>query len=612
MNTRSTNTNNRDDIFRKPQFWSPEVYGDRCFYYDVFISHANNDESSELVEALERCGLRVWYDKHQDMDDAMWSTRIVWGLRNTCSILCFLGSQPLEKHIWVKAEINAGRTAEEAAGCQRVFVTHAGSEQEVPSWLADVQIYLRYKVGALQKTAVQKFAARLRNLNRVAVDTSSPPHQVLAQRARAIKILYEDKIFAWQKLDSAIKSGDIVEILQAYTEGALEVIGQASVLEEVDVSAMTYKFYQLSMRSSSLSQEAELPLAGADGTTARLLADDLGLLASLPTSTLTVDSRGAAYIVLERLAEAGVERAFDVLRSCLRWEWSDTLVEGVSNFLGKHPEYQRRDEAALILLKSDIRSNTWPIDLLGDGDEVIRLRYHARRSAAREISALAPLKRSHELTSQMDYAIEALSVARVELVFSAAIQASGIANSWSNYFWMNPEAQIDAAAILPALVSKCAREWPANHRIRLWHIPFEGTVVGPLEALHHTHGDACRASDAITDFISALEAPIAEHEVLLTNIPESACKYHCVRLALKEIQVRRSTIQALRSRATITRDGDQLDIKVYPDDHYKTSNGLEELRSATLVDPQAPPKKLQHFIDIARRVQGAWQDIPYC
>jgi hypothetical protein len=46
----------RDDVFSRPQTWSFEHHGDRCFYHDVF-SHANGDESLELAKALKRHGL---------------------------------------------------------------------------------------------------------------------------------------------------------------------------------------------------------------------------------------------------------------------------------------------------------------------------------------------------------------------------------------------------------------------------------------------------------------------------------------------------------------------------------------------------------------------------
>lgn len=58
-----------DDVFQKPRLWSPDVYGDRCFYYDVFVSHANGDESDELFETLSPHGILVWFDKQQVMDD---------------------------------------------------------------------------------------------------------------------------------------------------------------------------------------------------------------------------------------------------------------------------------------------------------------------------------------------------------------------------------------------------------------------------------------------------------------------------------------------------------------------------------------------------------------
>ena len=75
-----------EDIFYVPRRWSPGTHGSRCFFYDVFVSHASGDGSEHLVDALRESGVRVWYDASQVMDDRLWATRIVWGFQCSRSV----------------------------------------------------------------------------------------------------------------------------------------------------------------------------------------------------------------------------------------------------------------------------------------------------------------------------------------------------------------------------------------------------------------------------------------------------------------------------------------------------------------------------------------------
>lgn len=377
---------NRDDIFQIPRRWSPEEYGDRCFYYDVFVSHSNGDESDELVEALRRHDIRVWYDKHQDMVDARWSTRIVWGLQSSCILICFVGSQPLEQHAWVQTEINAGRLAAEAAGFERVLVVHAGTKQEVPSWLVGSPIALRYFPGGLDDGVVQQFAAGLRDRNRVAIGTSSPPFAALMRRAREVGNLRKNPIHNPKQLEAMSD----IDFLEKYTAEALQEVAQGRSVDEIkDGSVACRLLYLVRVASDGLWPPAKQPIDGADGIALRFLADDLGLLASLPE--LSPDSRGFAYVALGRLAEAGVTHAFEVLRTCLRWEWEDALIAHVASILARYPQHRDRDDALLTLLKSERFFNSWPLELLAEPDSAVRLKHHARRLRFRHLRLCSEL-----------------------------------------------------------------------------------------------------------------------------------------------------------------------------------------------------------------------------
>lgn len=108
------------------------------------------------------------------------------GLQASCSLICFVGSQPIDEHPWVRVDIEAGRIAAEAAVFDRVFVVHAGEKEVDPNWLICDPIGLRYDFGNLSVIEVQEFATRLRNLNRVSIDTSPPPFAALMQRAHDV------------------------------------------------------------------------------------------------------------------------------------------------------------------------------------------------------------------------------------------------------------------------------------------------------------------------------------------------------------------------------------------------------------------------------------------
>lgn len=99
--------------------------GDRCFTYDVFISHALGDRSAPLAEALSRHGLDVWYDNRQSMDDGRCSARIIRALSMSRSLLS------LESRAWVRAEAAAARAAGDAAGVERVFAVQSGALDSV-------------------------------------------------------------------------------------------------------------------------------------------------------------------------------------------------------------------------------------------------------------------------------------------------------------------------------------------------------------------------------------------------------------------------------------------------------------------------------------------------
>jgi TIR domain len=601
-----------DDILVKLPSWSREIYGDRCFYYDVFISHANDDGSAELVEVLSRCGLRVWYDKNQKMDDARWSMRIVRALGAARSVLCFVGSRSLEEHAWVRSEISAARAAADAAGVPRVFVVLAGTQELVPSWLAGDPVAVRYKFGELADHMILEFAIQLRNLNRVSIETSLPPHGALIERALAVQASRQHQTL------EPVAGASTLKRLQELIARAFEVVAAARSGKEVNVMDASNALYLVRLASDPLWPPPPIPsFEDTKGSAARIMSEDLGLLASLPE--LNADSRGCAYVALERLAEAGVAHAFEVLRACLRWEWAEDLIVMVSDVLTRHPEYRHRDEAVLILVKSELLHDLWPLDLLRRDDDSVRLRHWTRLLTASGISnSLALVKRTQELTVQLDLAVREPDATRVELVLRDAIPASGIMHAWSNYFSLDANAPFDAAVVLPALVLRCARGWPPERRAELWWVPFEMLVCGPLRALDGAYGPRCRALEAMATYIATLEEPVAQHEKLLTNITETDRAHPAVQLAIGELHARRNTIVALRNAPTITRNGNTFDVKIYSVNFTTARTAWEEARClleyqvSDYTADEWQTQEIEQKIEVARRILAVWKGIPSC
>src|SRR6185436_8237247 len=181
------------------------------------------------------------------------------------------------------------------------------------------------------------------------------------------------------------------------TNEALNIVAEATTVADLNTDKIESALYYLRVESDRLWPRPKLPLKGAGGLEARCLVDDLGLLVSLPLST---DTRGFAHLALQRLAEAGVLHAFDVLKSCLRWEWDPILVKETARLLTKHSEHCQRDDVVLFLLKSDIHElGPVLVDRLRD-DKGVLLRHYAHRLTATNLSKLPDHKKRFELSER--------------------------------------------------------------------------------------------------------------------------------------------------------------------------------------------------------------------
>jgi hypothetical protein len=423
-----------EDIFRESPPWSYESYGNRCFHYDVFISHAKGDESAELAEALTRHGLRVWYDKYQDMNDAQYSTRIVWGLRGSRSLLCAIGSPSIERHTWIRGEVSAAQVAAHAAGVGRVFLALMNPEHTVPAWLSDYPIVLRYKAGTLTDDVLQPLVSLFRQLNHVTIKTIPLPLSQLLQRAKAVR--------ASRRHPLPHVNDTAFERVQELTARALEIVGEAEAPEKINVMMLGDVFFRVRSATDRLQPSPERGMIDVDERAMCRLVDDLYLLLSLPG--IHNDTRGALYLALQQIAGVGVVHAFKALRECLHWEFGSwPMVSMIADFLAKYPQHRGRDEAVLTLLKSEFIHDPWPLSLLQEGDEAVLVKYHSRELTAPELGkhlALEPSKRPEELMDQIKVAVATKNVLLAEVVMRNASSLSGICRQASNLIKINTSA----------------------------------------------------------------------------------------------------------------------------------------------------------------------------
>ena len=541
------------DIFQQPQSWSPQIFGDRCFLYDVFVSHASGDESEQFVSRLEAVGLKVWYDNSQYMDDFQWTTRIIWGLRNACSVVCFVGSKDLENHGWVRAEVDATKSVETAAAFRRLYVVQAHWCVSHPSWLGPPS--LRYDPREFDfDHEIRSFADKLRDANRLRIETTSPPFDKLMRRAHEVMIGH--KAVTSKTFQNGVPLGAFTQRI----ENAFRVVAKAQSVERVDRSEIGEAMYAVRVASEIYSRTLSTS-SSLSTPNAQRLVEDLGLLACLPN--LSSDSRGFAYVALENLADGGVELAFKELRACLRWEWDEGIVTLVSDLLERHRDFCDRDDAALMALKSDRVFRAWHLRFLSVDDHVLRMRYYARRVTASSITQVVNQYQREELHLQMARAVQRVNITEVELVLRRASAASGLDGRGAQFFVDRTKAAA-SSEILPRVVTLLARGWPLPQGASLWSMDFKTVVISPLAVLHRVVEGQTSAMTATLEFVVALEAPLLEDVRLLTTALPHDLDGIATRLAEKELSFRCGLIDTLRAGARTELEGDSVNVMTIP------------------------------------------------
>ena len=555
-----------EDIFYVPRHWSPETHGTRCFFYDVFVSHASGDRSEDLVNALRAHDVRVWYDKTQAMDDRLWATRIIWGLTRSRSVLVTVSGVPLLDHKWVRTEALAARAPSLATGIPRLFVAQI-SQSVIPEWLQACEVILSAPDGVLDPAEVSIAATRLRDLNHISVSTTPPPWpRLLAHPARC----------AGPNTTTAIPEIDEHDVLGWLTAWVWQIIRYVRAFGDKPAphKAHTLMYYHMRLESDKLWPPRE-KLAEATSDRAQRLAEDLEMVASVPG--LTTDTRYAAHLVLERLAHAGVIRAWQVLRACLSWEWDSTIVSEIVKSLKDSPESMGREDAILSILKGDLQDDkTWPLHFLDERADPVRLLHYVRTQTASEVRRLPKDKSAQELAARMAVAASEVSSSNVELVLREAIAASGLDSDGCGRFRVTGALlQAESAAMLVSLIFQCAREWPVERRVELWQLRFERLVAAPLRTLDHLLPNATDGVEALEAFVSCMETPLLECERLFHDNP-TLSDGTVGMLASVRLAQYRATVDALRQKANVVEEGDWIAVDVFGDDFRRHADQLAE------------------------------------
>jgi hypothetical protein len=570
------------------------------FLHDVFISHSSIDDPTEFVTALRRFGLRIWYDRYEPMDDANWSSRVYIALRNSRSLLVFAGAGPLEEHAWVRFEVATADVAAKKANVERVFVAVGNMGARIPSWLINRPVIFQLDSSNSEDDSIKNCADKLRELNRVQFETLAPPLAELRERASSISppSLAE---FERAKMEPAY-----LERLRMYTDFAFLSTLKGNFAGHDDRAEITQAFYELCMMSSPFVSGSIESVEDANDAAVGVLVNDLALLAA--SSDLNDDTRGSPYVVLERLAKCGVVAAIEILKRCLRWEWSSTLVRDISSTLSNHLRYCGRDEAVLTIMKGD-DTNDWQLKFLNKGDETVALRFHARRLMPGSVARLPPYKRFHELHARLALVVEKSSIADLELLLREAKDIVGISSAYGDsHIVIEQNLSPDTLSFLPKFVSTCVELWPRDGYIRLWRLDFCSHVIAPLTSLHHASESQSGASAAINAFITALETSLLHDENVLKNTARTRVTNPEVRWAHEELRIRKRSIHFLRKGAAVKRDGDSFEIEIYPKQHIlqlmkwrhesRKRHALAELGEIEITNSDA------------RNIILAWKNIP--
>lgn len=227
--------------------------------------------------------------------------------------------------------------------------------------------------------------------------------------------------------------------------------------------------YEMRVKSDILWPPVSTNLKDATSDQARRLAEDLELVASIPG--LSLDTRGVAYLVLERLAHAGVAPAWQVLRSCLRWETHEDLVREAARALSRCPDPLGRDDVVLAILKSDLPDDQcWPLRYLREDDAPVRLLHYVRQLTASALERLPSGKRAQELAARMTLAVSQLSTSAIEVVLREGLEVTGIDSAMCGFFRVLDTCQPEIVGVFISLVQQCVREWPRAQRAGLWRL----------------------------------------------------------------------------------------------------------------------------------------------
>ena len=106
-----------DFLSTVPHRWSRNMYGDRMFFFDAFLSHAGGDHSAVFAEELRSRGVKLWHDETQVMKDALWSMRLQNALLRSRYLLLVVDDEhDLTTRNWVKCEWQSALHAEPFQG----------------------------------------------------------------------------------------------------------------------------------------------------------------------------------------------------------------------------------------------------------------------------------------------------------------------------------------------------------------------------------------------------------------------------------------------------------------------------------------------------------------
>jgi hypothetical protein len=299
-----------------PHSWSEATHHGRIFIFDAFVSHATVDveRSRTLADKLSACGLRIWHDDEQRMDDARWALRLGNALRNSRFVIVVAAPDSnLMRRRWVPIECKSAVDSEASLpGISRLLVGRTTPDAPIPAEFAHCKQF------DLQ-APLDELVALVQAGNRLPPLGGAPSAMSLAEARTLVRSASPP---TRSKQDP---SGELKPSKQRILHALMTSVSRALAETEADSTAPSYGLYEVWGVSQITLDE---PVRNGD---VQWLIPVLEAL----TAVGHTESRANACFGLRGLATWGASAAAVALRRVVVREENEDIVQLVAEWFGR-------------------------------------------------------------------------------------------------------------------------------------------------------------------------------------------------------------------------------------------------------------------------------------